>query len=435
MRKKITYFIRSALAAPSLRGVLLGLTFLTLITLFSCKDATPRRTPAPHQERLGNHPAPATTAFAEPQIRVALVHDVREIRLDAPGGIIVARPDGSEVLRSAAGAIWNIGLASGGLSLNGQLERGPAVRLECLDAQQRITLEGREIARRIDVYTDAKRGGSLTAVAFLDLEEYLVGVLAGEVPYARWGREALKAQGVVSRSYALSQAKVHAHEPYDVESTIMSQVFRPGNRHNAVLLAALEATRGQVLTCKGQFFHAYFHSTCGGGTAAVQTVFADQAQLSVLSGVRCPFCAQSPAFQWTATIRKDELKRRLAACPDLRGQALGDIRALEFFDLQGSAGRAAKVRIRHVGGENVLNANRFRLAVGPSELRSVVLEKITDQGDALVFQGRGFGHGVGLCQYGSQGMAAQNYTCAQILGFYFPGGELTQMYGVATALR
>jgi len=432
---KMISLLRSSLSTPSRRGVILGFTLLTLITLFSCKEVTPHRTAAPQQERLANKPAPAAPVFAEPQIRVALMHDAREVRLDAAGGIVIARQDGNEVQRTSSGASWVIGLVPGGLSLNGQREHGPALRLECLDAQQRFTLEGREIARRIDVFTDAKRGGTLTAVAFLDLEEYLAGVLAGEVPYDRWGREALKAQGVVSRSYALYQAKLHANEPYDVESTVMSQVFRPGNRHNAVIASALDATRGQVLTCEGRLFSAYFHSTCGGGTAPVQTVFAEQAPLGVLGGARCPFCSQSPAFQWTATIRKDELKRRLAACPDLRGQNLGDIRALEFFDLQGPAGRAAKVRIRHAGGEAVLNANRFRLAAGPGELRSVALEKITGQGDAFIFQGRGFGHGVGLCQYGSQGMAAQGYTCEQILGFYFPGGELTRLYGATTAAR
>jgi stage II sporulation protein D len=86
------------------------------------------------------------------------------------------------------------------------------------------------------------------------------------------------------------------------------------------------------------------------------------------------------------------------------------------------------VKVHHSGGILSLQGNAFRLAAGPKELKSLSFETITERGDAIEITGAGFGHGVGLCQWGSQGLAQTGYGYAQILGKYFPGAELTKAY-------
>jgi stage II sporulation protein D len=263
------------------------------------------------------------------------------------------------------------------------------------------------------------------------LESYLAGVLAGEVPVGRWHDEALKAQAIASRSYAIHQMKAHTHDPYDVESTVADQVFKPLRETNPKLEAILVETEGLIVTRNGRIFPAYFHSTCGGHTAAAHRAFPDRGTVfDTLGGVRCPFCTASPAFEWRARIAKTEMERKLRSSAEARktGKRFGRITAIEAVGGTGWPRRADRFRIRHTGGALTVPAQRFRLIVGPGNLKSACVTRIVDRGSEFEFQGRGFGHGVGMCQYGSQGMASKGYSYRQILGFYYPGGELTRLY-------
>ncbi|MCW8132763.1 MAG: SpoIID/LytB domain-containing protein [Planctomycetota bacterium] len=396
---------------------------LTLVCLFSCKEVRPKNTTTQEIQA----PPPPAAVLGAPEIRVAVLRDAREVRIGcAHSSLTLSDGRGQEISKLPAGSELYVKLENNTLTVNGRVV--PSTGLRAV-ADGRVTVNGAELARQLDVYLDATRPGTLTAVAYIGLEEYLVGVLAGEVPYDRWGAEALKAQAITSRSYALYQMKVHAGDPYDVESTVMSQVFKPGNHNNVVLNAAVNGTRGLVLTSGGKLFPAYFHSTCGGATARGPGVFPDSPAVATLNGRACPYCTQSPSYRWHAEIAREEIARKLRAFPDLAGKNIGTIQSLEFQGGSSAAPRADLVRIQHSGGTLTMNANRFRIAVGAGLLKSVMVERVAAKGDLLVFDGRGFGHGVGLCQYGSNGMAERGYTCEQILGFYYAGGELTKVYG------
>lgn len=376
-------------------------------------------------------PDPIPNTLAEPQIRVAVLKEVPEVRLDAPGALSITGMDGQELSpkhRTGMGCVINS--IPGGLAINGVPH--PGLRKLRLESTSMLLLASQELARTVDLYREPERGGLLTLVAHIPMERYLAGVLAGEVPYRRWGAEALKAQAIASRSYALYQMQQHAQDPYHVEASVMSQVFKPASEYPAVLTAAVHATRGLVLTCDGRLFSAYFHSTCGGRTAAAVSVFPGQTPLRTLAGVNCPYCTGSPSYRWQASLAKDELTRRLRRCPDLNGQPLDSVQSV-LFTSSGASGRdnarAEQVLITHSGGRVTLPANRFRLAIGAGELKSVLIEAATERAEVIEFSGRGFGHGVGLCQYGSQGMAERGLSCEQILGHYYPGGDLTKFYG------
>jgi stage II sporulation protein D len=401
-----------------------------MIGLFSCKEVAQK--PREIQEVQAS-PPPATVLGA-PEVRVAMIRDAQELRLSATDGtLVVKNGNGSVLAQIAQKGEAVLRMSSGGLSIDGK-PLGPArsVRVARTGDSGRVLIDGVELGEKADLFLDPTRNNTLTAVAYIGIEEYLVGVLAGEVPYDRWGAEALKAQAITSRTYALYQMKIHANEAFDVESTVMSQVFKPGNRNNVVLNRAVNGTRGLVLTSGGRIFPAYFHSTCGGATVRGASVFVDSPAVGTLNGVACPFCAQSPSYRWHAELSRDEITKRLRAFPDLAGQTIGTVQGLDFLGGTSASPRAEGVRVRHSGGVLTMNANRFRIAVGPGVLKSVMFERVTATPTGFAFDGRGFGHGVGLCQYGSNGMAEKSYTCEQILGFYYPGGELTKVYGERT---
>ena len=294
---------------------------------------------------------------------------------------------------------------------------------------------GQKLTGAPDIRVAVVKDGS-TVVMQINLEEYLTGVLAGEVPFERWHAEALKAQAITSRSFAMFQIRKNVAEKYDVESTVMSQVFRPGFQSNPILVAAVNATHGLVLTVDGgKLFPAYFHSTCGQQTEPGESVFSEQPRIKPLSGVPCAYCTQSPGYRWKCQLNKESLTQKLKNFYGSR-QSIGLLLDLEFKDISGlslgaSPGqfkRATQVLIRHANGVLQMQGNQFRLMAGPKELKSLLIDGVTIKGDVIEISGGGFGHGVGLCQYGSQGMAQVGQPYINILGMYFPGADLTRMY-------
>lgn len=401
---------------------------VTILALFSC---TKKRKAEPVAQRPAPGAPQVPAELNEPEIRVAVRKMVSAANFHAPAGLNVQSPDGGAgSWRLAPGGV-SVQADAGGVSVNGRRMNGAV--LTSLEPGRFLALDGQELAPKAVIYPS---GGALTVIAYLPLESYLAGVLAGEVPYARWHPEALKAQAVASRSYALFQMKSRAREAYDVEADVMSQVFKSGQHHEPVLEQATSATRGLVVTYQGRLFPAYFHSTSGGHTEDVASVFPEQASIAPLAGARSPFSSISPVYTWTATLDKEALRGKLAAAPEVNGQPVGALRDLRFLTSARSPRRAEVVEVIHANGSFRLPANRFRLIAGAGQLRSVWIDRTIDRGSAFEFQGRGFGHGVGMCQYGSQGMAQQGYRFEQILGLYYPGADMTKLYGgSSTAMR
>ncbi len=447
-------------------GALLSLALSSLICLFSCQESNMKTTAAPtpdvprtsvprEQPRVQSpspQPQPQPPFMVEPdanspEIRVAILKDVHTLKIGAGSAdAVVLNSAGQEVARIPANTeaqfdpsptVAAILISSTG-PVNVSNSVSPAndgtLRIEApRGSTSPLKINGQDIAPRVTLYRPGPKRG-ITAIARLDLEEYLFGVLGGEVPFEKWHPEALKAQAIASRSYAYFQLKSNAAEPYDVESTVMSQVFKPGFRSNPILSQAVNSTHGLILTYNGAPFSAYFHSTCGGHTENGASVFPDQPQARALHGANCPYCTASPNYRWRWTIGKDALTEKLR--PVATGGQLGQIRSVEFLDVSGQPigpalgafRRVTTVRIRHAYGAFDLTGNAFRLAVGAKDLKSLLLCQAVDRPDVLDVSGGGFGHGVGMCQFGSQGMAQAGKGYAVILGMYYQGAALTRMY-------
>ncbi len=256
------------------------------------------------------------------------------------------------------------------------------------------------------------KGGSLNAINRLDIEKYLYGVLHHEVaPW--WPMEALKAQAIAARTYAVYQAQVSKSAPYDLKSSTSSQVYGGSTTERYRTRKAVDRTAGQILTYDGKPFPAYFHATCAGVTAGAQELWSINLP-PIAGGVKCSFCRISPHFYWQAKVPlstiEDDLRRN--------GRVIGRILKLEPVTRTPSE-RVGSIKITGTEGEAVVAAKDFRVWVGGELMKSTDFTVETKE-DIAEFHGKGWGHGVGLCQWGTLGQALLGKSFKEILSFYYP---------------
>jgi stage II sporulation protein D len=250
----------------------------------------------------------------------------------------------------------------------------------------------------------------------IPLEEYVAGVVAGEMP-PDFPPEAQKAQAVAARTYALVR-KIEAEaagRKRHVGASVLFQVYAaapPGSPARA----AAEATRGEVLVRGMEPVEAYFHSACGGRTERGADALGRD--LDYLVPVECGRCGTSPRARWSIAVPADELGRAAG----LEGAAT----SAAVVERTGT-GRAARVEVASARRKVAYPATELRRRLGWSRLPSLAFD-VRAEGGAFVFDGRGAGHGAGLCQWGAAGFAREGRTYAEILVHYYPGTELRRLY-------
>jgi stage II sporulation protein D len=258
--------------------------------------------------------------------------------------------------------------------------------------------------------------GVLVIVVTLPVENYVERVVASESGPDD-SLESLKALAVVVRSFALHEA--HGHAEYDLCDSTHCQLLHwsgNGNRKAAAHAATL-ATAGETLWFHGQRALAYFGKDCGGRTASPEEIWPRAKAVPYLPSQPDRFCTAHGAREWASEITLADLTAALAT----HGLAQPGWQNLTVAR-RGPSGRAVTVQLDHTE----ISAEDFQLAVGESlgwnRIPSTWFE-VSHQGDRFAFHGRGWGHGVGLCQKGAAAMAAQGRTSREILAQYFPGAE------------
>ncbi|HEY9751872.1 MAG TPA: SpoIID/LytB domain-containing protein [Coleofasciculaceae cyanobacterium] len=264
----------------------------------------------------------------------------------------------------------------------------------------------------------------LTAVNYVDLEHYLYSVLGGEMS-GTWPQEALKAQAVAARSYALYSRQRAANAPFDLGDTAAWQVYRGISDESVGTQAAVNATRDQVLTYQGQIIEAVFHSSAGGCTENVEDVWVQP--LPYLRSVKEPFTEKSPVAQWTQTFSQSELSNLIAD--------VGTVLSLQP-EKTTACGRVVSMRVEGDKGRRVISGDTLREALNLKSTLFVITpqtattaSKSVTASASVLFQvsGRGFGHGLGLSQWGAHNLANQGATYQQILMFYYTNTQLAKI--------
>ncbi len=360
------------------------------------------------------------------QIRV-LIAEGRSCAVAVQGPWRVVDANGNSLSSSIAPASFQVGAAD--QQPESVLLNGRAVPSGCRVLPRvggSIQVDGRSYGGSL---TLLNRAGRLLAVNNLDIEQYLPGVLSGEL-FPNFHLEAYKAQAVAARTYALYQKFAHPKPDYDVTGSTASQVYIGGGSEKA--LDAVRATYGRVLTWSSptgeKMFCPYYSSTCGGLTSPVSYLHPVQPIPPLAGGVGCTACTHARYYTWEPVhISRAEVTRKLRAKYSLF-QTMGVIQRIEPLEIL-PGGRIVWLQLLDGRGGCVrMRASQFRLTMGPSLLRSTWC-RIDNGADGFTFSGgRGFGHGVGMCQFGADGLAQAGWNFRAILAFYYPGSHMTRAY-------
>jgi stage II sporulation protein D len=278
-----------------------------------------------------------------------------------------------------------------------------------------IRVNGRSYRGKVDLLKD---NSSLLVINELNLEDYLAGLINHEIS-SRWPMEAVKAQAVAARTYALYQKKLRKDPRYDLESTVANQVYGGSDREDELALQAVKETEGEVALYNGEPIQALYHSSCGGETEASDDVWGRE--VPYLKRIKDPYCTEAPNYFWQYRIGVEELGERLR-----RFGRLGEIGSI-LIQKRSRSGRVASILIRHSRGSFEISGKEFREALGFENLRSTNFT-VKSKGDSFYFAGSGGGHGVGMCQWGAKGMAEDGKSYREILKWYYPGVTVRRIY-------
>ena len=362
-------------------------------------------------------PGPVNAGSVDDQpIRIAILQQVNEIEISIRNRYTIEDPLTGTILKSG----YNFHETTLTLSNKG-IRLGPEdlslSRLRFLaskDVTLRVNGKDRKYRGFIDIIRT--RDNHLLAVNTIGLEDYIRGVLYHEVSH-RWPLDAILAQAIAARSYALYQIQTRKKQEFDVTNDIYSQVYGGKTSEKFRTNLAINRSRGKVLVYKGKVLPAYFHATCGGHTENVNELWKHD--LPPLRGVVCEFCRISPHYSWRREFQSSAVQKLL----NQKGYMVGLIKEIKVSKTTAS-GRVRELTITDRAGKSVrVFGKDFRDILGPNNLRSNKYD-IEMKGYFFDVIGRGWGHGVGLCQWGAYGMSLQHHDYDEILQFYYPGAEI-----------
>lgn len=262
------------------------------------------------------------------------------------------------------------------------------------------------------------RNNKIFVINVLGVEKYLNSVVGSEMPH-KWHIEALKAQAIASRTYALKKTN---NGLYDIDSTQTNQVYNGLESSTFKTRRAVRETRSLVITYKNKLINALFHSSSGGMTENSEAVWSDP--YPYLVTVK-DFDQKNPKIRWNKEVSKSELKEIFPI--------IGGIQQIEVLNIT-ETGRIKNLKIIGTFGDKVITGKEFRSKLGLKStlFRPTISEDFYDKKDLnnqsniqfhpfLIISGMGAGHGVGMSQWGARYMADKGYKANQILKYFYKG--------------
>ena len=377
-----------------------------------------------------------------PTVRVGVAVDRKHVTLSSPGGlhlsdVLTGQPAGE----IAPGAIVRVTASGEALVLEGEIRAAPSgvPSLLARPAEEGAAVHIDGVPYRGSAELRVVGGEAVTSINLLPMEDYLLGVVPLEIgPRGPEELAAIEAQAVAARTYAVAHIGGHAEMGFDLFGSVEDQAYGGMRAEREESTRAVRATAGRVLFYEGRPIRAFYHSTCGGRTAAVEEVL-DRAPAPYLRSVsdQAPdgtdYCAASPRYRWSVSWTRQELdsvaRRNLAAHFGVPVDDLGPVEELEVVQRTPS-GRVRELAFRGLGMDLVLSRLDIRRALPhAARILNSTDFSIADHGDGLVeLHGRGYGHGAGMCQWGAIGRARAGQAYEQILKAYYPGTTLVNVY-------
>lgn len=368
------------------------------------------------------------------QVRVRLKHTsaLETVKLTVrEGPLTVHLPgDGRPVMRLQSGETTTLGIRQNDVYVrrgtNGLYSRKLRIRPAGRSAKWSIEFDSgtRTYTGSLYLAPAPEAGTNLLVVNNVPIEDYVASVVASE--YGLDDEEGKKAMAVVARTYGLFTSEKFGGT-YDQADGTASQVYEGAGAVTPASRRATKATEGEVLTHDGTLIQAVYFSSSGGHTADNEDVWNAKRPIPYLRGKKDPYDTQSPHHTWSTAVDRPALLRTLSRRhgQSVRGFTIGE---------RSEDGRVKTINLLESGGDrHEMNANAFRLAVNQgidgARLKSTWFDA-RRSGNQYVFDGRGFGHGVGLSQWGAHAMAEQGKSYREILRFYYTDVSLDQLDGV-----
>lgn len=397
------------MSAP--RGMLRFLGLPGLLVLLLCAGCSTFRGVMP--EPLGDVLRPP----AAPQnVRVALARNAPSARIKVTGpGVIydAARRRRLRVFTTLNDTVFSAdarGVLMGGTPLG-----SPRIVIQP-DMPRTLWING--TLYRGDATIIAGNPGNVTVVNTLPLEDYLMGVVPKET-FASWPEAALKAQAVAARSFAVHHIRTSSAADFDVIA-LAHQLYGGAAAEDPRTTKAVLDTEGEVLWFNGDVLCTFFHTTCGGRTEEASNVFPNVTAYP--PAVFSPYEADSPHHTWRHSIALMNVAEKLRLAGKSPGGPITSVTILRRFP----SGRVAQMRFASRDSSVILTGEEVRRILGYDTIRSTWFNSGI-RGDRLEFAGRGWGHGVGLCQWSSKGMAERGFDYERILLYFYPGAKLRRL--------
>ncbi len=391
----------------------------------------------------------------EPEIRVRVRKGANRIVIGGPPRLTLAPPGDAPGVRvlptpitvTRSGTGWAVQSGDSTEQFADAAGGGPSDLLTLRPVgEELLTIDEAAMPGHL-VLRRSESGNTFDAIEHVGIESYLPGVLIREL-FSSWSEETFRAQAIAARSYALHERarrrSIGSH--FDVESTTADQAYGGATQHERAH-EAVRSTAGIVLVWEGSILRAYYSSTTGGRAASAADTWPSTGDF--IFNQAAPIQATprgreddfSPRFSWEIERRTEDLTKRLKAFGRARGYAirnLRDLRSIVPAELN-PFGRPTGYRISGSDGKwYELSAESLRLACNypaPGLPRPKGDDRVFSgdlafdfAGSRVRITGRGFGHGVGMSQYGAEGMARAGSDAQAILMFYYPGAELQRAY-------
>lgn len=295
-----------------------------------------------------------------------------------------------------------------GIKINGQLWQGDSFLFIPMDSRySSLFVDGKTLRGILEIVI-FKEEGEASFINYVDETLYLTSVLSYEVK-SSWPKEFLKAQAIISRTYLYRKMEQFKERSYHVVATTFDQLYGGLALGFNRIEQAVKETSSLILTYQHQISEVFFHSTCGGQTEEVHNVWQSASPYS--QSVKCTYCQSSPYYTWESKVSGE----KLAQC--LKGG--GCVQRIEVLEHSPHL-RNKKVCIYYTDHSyESMSGSHFRMKVGPSVVKSTWFNW-TQKGGYFYLKGRGWGHGVGMCQYGAYELATKRYQFRDILKYYYP---------------
>lgn len=381
-------------------------------------------------------------------VRIGIREGRGSVALTSDSGLGVWK-NGSLWKKFPARTPLQIALKGNAVTVGGAAAAG-AVEVRPLSSAGSVKItDGYAYRGAIRVMKSPQRWG-LTVVNVVPVEEYLYGVVGKEMSPS-WHREALKAQAVAARTYAISHKNYFASRGFDMTDDTSSQIYAGINGESPSVIAAVDATRGEILTYGGKPIDAFFCSTAGGWTENSENVWGSR--IPYLRGVSDD-SSRMPSYRWSVTTTPEKLSANLTAA----GKGVGKVRSITLSPLgkrpmavsdRGVSGRVLSMTVNGSAGSVRVTGNAFQSIYG---LKSTLFDfsqggavpdpdsgrkgrsatMTVKAGVPITIYGYGWGHGLGMSQYGAYQMAQEHGSAdtyyRTILTHYYTGTRLEKLY-------